>query len=61
MALSVLFSPNNKEQIRQVYISKHNLYCENQVILLTMTYIEKWHYLVIKKSVCVIKRNNIKP
>ena len=39
----------NSEQIRHVYISKHNSTRENQVILLMITDSKKWHYLVVKK------------
>ena len=36
------------EKITHVYKSKYNLIHENQVILLTITDGEKWHYLVVK-------------
>ena len=37
------------EEIRHGYKSKHNLNCENQVILLMITDGKKLHYLVVKK------------
>ena len=47
--INILHVPHNIEEIRHEYISKHNLTCENQVILLMITDGEKWHYLAIKK------------
>ena len=40
--------PHNTEKIRHAYKSKYNLNCENQVILLMITYGTKWHYLAVK-------------
>ena len=37
IALNVLFSPHKSEQIKQVYISKHNSERENQLICLKIT------------------------
>ena len=38
----------NTKEIRYSYKSKHNLKCENQVILLMITYGKKWHYIAVK-------------
>ena len=40
--------PHNTEKIRHTYKSKYNLNRENQVILLMITDVEKWHYLAVK-------------
>ena len=37
------------KKIRHAYKSKYNLTRENQVILLMITYGEKWHYLAVKR------------
>ena len=37
-----------KEQIYPAYVSKHNSNREKQVIVLTITDGEKWHYLAVK-------------
>ena len=49
-------------EIGPAYISKINSDCEKQIILLIIPNEEKecWHYLAIKKTICVIKRNNLK-
>ena len=39
----------NTEKIGHAYKSKHNLDRENQIILLMITGVEKWHYLAVKK------------
>ena len=41
------------------YRSKNNLTCNKQIILLMITDGEKWHYLLVKKLIRIIKRNNI--
>ena len=41
--------PHNTEKIRHAYKSKYNLTRENQVILLIITDVEKWHYLAVKR------------
>ena len=52
IALNILYVLNISvlctEKITHVYKSKYNLIHENQVILLTITDGEKWHYLVVK-------------
>ena len=40
---------HNTKEIRHAYVSKYNLKCENQVILLRITDGEKLHYLAAKK------------
>ena len=47
IALNILFAPHNTEKIELAYKSKHNFERENQVILLTITDGEKWHYLAV--------------
>ena len=37
------------KKIRHAYKSKYNLTRENQVILLMITDVEKWHYLAVKR------------
>ena len=49
IALNILFVHHNIEKIRHAYKSKYNLTRENQVILLTITDGEKWHYLAVKR------------
>ena len=46
----MLYVPYNTKEIRYTYKHnvKHNLKCENQVILLKITDAEKWHYLAVK-------------
>ena len=50
----------NHEEIKiyPAYVSKHNSNCEKQVILLMIPIVEKWHYLVVKKTISIIKKNN---
>ena len=49
IALNILYVPHNTKEIRHAYKSKYKLKCKNQVILLTITDGEKWHYLAVKK------------
>ena len=53
IALNVLFSPNNREEIKQAYISKHNSKREKQVILI-ITDGKKWHYLATKNLLVLL-------
>ena len=53
IALNVSYVPYNTEEIRHAYKSKYNLKRENQVILLMITDGKKWHYLAVKKFVCI--------
>ena len=64
-----------KEKIYPAHVSKHNPNCEKQVILLMIPKREKrktkskgheamsegrqWHYLSVKKTLSIIKRNNV--
>ena len=48
IALNILYVPYNTEEIKHAYKSKHNLKCENQVILLMIADCKKWHYLAVK-------------
>ena len=45
----------NTEKIGHAYKSKHNLDRENQIILLMITDVEKWHYLAVKKLSALLK------
>ena len=49
ITLNVLYVPHNSKEIRHTYKSKYNLNCENQVILLKITDVEKCHYLAVKR------------
>ena len=53
IALNVLFSPNNREEIKQAYISKHNSKREKQVILI-ITDGKKWQYLATKNLLVLL-------
>ena len=46
--------------IYPAYTSKHNLNHENKIILLMIPNGQSWHYLAVKKVICIIKRNNNK-
>ena len=57
-----------KEKVCPVYVSKHNLNREQQVIILMIPNREggksipegRWYYLPVKKTIRIIKRNKIK-
>ena len=49
IALNILYVPHNTRKIQVAYKSKHNLTCDNQVILLMITDGEKWHYTAVKR------------
>ena len=49
IALNILYVPHNTEKIRHAYKSKYNLTIENQVIILMINDVEKWHYLAVKR------------
>ena len=59
IALNILYIPHNTKKIQLAYRSKNNLTCDKQVILLVITDGKKRHYLVVKKLIRIIKRNNI--
>ena len=49
-------------EIYPAYISKINFICEKQIILLMIPNEEKkhWHYLVVKKNICIIEKSKLK-
>ena len=48
-----------KKKIYSGYVSKYNSNREKQVVLLMISNGEKqWHYLAVKKTIGIIKRNN---
>ena len=47
--------PHNTEKICDAYKSKYNLTRENQVILLSITDGEKWHYLAVKSLSALLR------
>ena len=49
VALNILYVSHKTGKIHLAYKSKHNLTREKQVILLTITDSEKWHYLAVKR------------
>ena len=61
IALNVLSIPHKKKEIRQAYISKHNLGCSNRVIFPRITNGKKWHYLaanILSRLLRRIKSNH---
>ena len=54
ISYNILYVPHNIGEIRDTYISKHNLTHKNQVIVLMITNGEKWHYLTVKKLSALI-------
>ena len=48
IALNILYVPHNTKKINIAYKSKHNFTRKKQVILLMISYGEKWHYLTVK-------------
>ena len=59
IALNDLHVPQNFEEIRHAYKSKHNLSRENQVILLMIIDNKRWHYLVVMKLITSITSNHV--
>ena len=55
IAHSILYVSHNTEEVRYAYKSKYNLKRRNQVILLMITYDEKWHYLAVKKLSALLR------
>ena len=49
-----------KEKMFPAYVSKHNSNREKQLILLMIVNGERLHNLVLKKTISIIKRNNLK-
>ena len=50
----------NTEEITRSYKPKHNLTCENQVILFMITDNEKWQYLAVKKLFALLYKTTSK-
>ena len=48
VVLNILYVDHNTKKIEIIYKSKHNLAREKQIILLMISNIENWHYLVVK-------------
>ena len=48
-----------KRKIYLAYVSKHNSNREKQVIRLMISNGEGLHYLAVKKTIIIIKRNNV--
>ena len=48
VALNILYVLHNTIKIHFAYKSKHNLTCDEQVILLMISNGENWHYLTVK-------------
>ena len=55
IALNVLYITYNTEKIRHAYKSKYNKECENQVILLMITDVEKQHHLAGKNLSALLR------
>ena len=53
IALNILHVSHNTKEIRHAYVSKYDLEHGNLVIFLNITDGEKWHYLAVKKIVCI--------
>ena len=60
--LLLIFCIVKKKKYVQFISQKINSNCEKQIILLMIPNKEKegWHYLAVKKIVCIIKQNNFK-
>ena len=56
IALNILYVSHNTKKINIAYKSKHNLTREKQVILLMISYGEKWHYLTVKNLFGLLRR-----
>ena len=55
IALNILYVPHNTRKIHIAYSSRHNLTREKQVILLMITDGEKWHCLVVKNLLGLLR------
>ena len=47
IGLNILHVPDNTEEIRHGYISKHDSMCKNQIVLLTTTDNKKWRFVAV--------------
>ena len=50
IALNILQVPHNEIKISHAYKSEYNRKRKNQVVLLMITYGEKWHYIALKSE-----------
>ena len=48
VGINILYVPYNTKKINIAYKSKNNLTHERQIILIMVSYGQKWHYLVVK-------------
>ena len=55
IAFNILYVPHNKKETGAAYKSKYNHKCENQVVLLTITNGEKWHYLAVNSFSALLR------
>ena len=55
IALNILFLPHTTKTIRLAYKSKYNRKHESKVVLLTITDGKKWHYLVVKSLLALLR------
>ena len=55
IAVNILYIKHNTKKIQLAYRSKNNLTCNKQIILLTITDGEKWHYLIVKNLPGLLK------
>ena len=53
IVLNILYIPQNTKEIRHAYKPKYNLEHQNEVIHLMITNGKKWHYVAVKKIVCI--------
>ena len=60
IGLIVLHAKKKYIYIYLAYVSKYISNLKNQVTILIIQTGEKWNYLAIKKTISIIKRNNIK-
>ena len=54
-----MFCMLKKKKLCPAYVSKHKSSCEKKKIILMNRNGEGWHYLVVKKNISIIKRNNV--
>ena len=57
IALNVLYA--KKAKIYPAYVSKHNSNCEKQIIILMIPNRNGWNCFTVKKSISIIKENNV--
>ena len=50
-----MYVPEGEKTIRHAYKSKYILTHENQVILLMISDVEKWHYLTVRSLSALLK------